>query len=445
MITCRLTHDILLTNLPSRIIKSIQQLVSLLLYSTRPELTPREVLDTRPQTFRWGHQQDSFEYLGFILDQLHEDEKRCQNGDKVTAQISTVPMIDDDENWDEEPTANAMEIDTTENVQTAVNDVPQSTPETPVKTMVQRSFGGSLIIKYKCLNCSGSSTNYDHFFDLQLSFPHTNEVNLSPKTNEYTTQSLLDSYFTTEQLVDDDKYYCEKCQMLCNGERNIALQTGPSNLILVIKHFKYDRNSHTRRKLLHKVHHDEMVTVTSVTQDNERLRLTYKLYAVIVHCGMNIDSGHYYTYATDRLGRWFKFNDSFISPSSMNEIKSLSDLNTPYILFYEFATSEKISDDCSSPNDVFTTIKAATLTDTESKNDANDQQYEWPDLTELSPVLQEYVRKDNQSYSHEFRRKNSDDDIFRNYYNKHKKFDKDQDPPSSCGGSMIEPSNRYIY
>lgn len=353
-----------------------------------------------------------------------------------------------------------------------VNDPQKSIIKTAtiVNTMVQKLFGGRLSINYKCLNCSAQSTNIDNFFDLQLSFPSpvpqlkdSSVMASTPQSplidkSSYTTQSLLNSYFATEQMINDDRYYCDKCKALCDGERHITLDDGPSNLILVIKHFKYDRNCHVRRKLLHKVHHDEQITLMSRSKDNGYVRLKYKLYAVIVHCGMNIDSGHYYTYAVNNADEWFKFNDSHISRSSFTDVKNLSPLNTPYILFYELMQKEQIID--GNDHDAISAAPMLGKTIVETKSHlaaaaataANEmcrkrKASEQPRWDDLPPKLQEFVERDNHSYTDQFRNRflNGNNEMVKNFYNKHRKSDNDQDPPSPCGGSIVEPSNYSIY
>lgn len=485
----RFTHDILKMHLPTRMIRTIQQLISLLLYSVRPELVPSDVLSTRPQTFRYGHQQDSFEYLGFVLDQLYEEEKKCilnTNSIKAQNQLNNNEQVQNGNNVQNDNIK--MEVDSSSGVTSIVqikieneygnpidetadvtgakaktevnekgivangaeskqpheNDKKESSPL--INTIIQRSFAGKMCVSYKCLNCLNESVNIDNFWDLQLSLPSANENGMNSLMSpppECTTQTLLDAYFSTEQLTDDDKYYCEKCKMLCDGERNISMKTGPSNLILVVKHFKYDRKFHIRRKLMQKVYHDDIVTLNTVNERNEYVELTYKMYAAIIHSGMNIDSGHYYTFGEDGANNWYKFNDSHITMTSLNELQDLNDLNTPYILFYELVNAtEKMDMITSRPTSPVHT----------NRNDRKDVQlftnisrrYKWPHFDELPPTLRDYVNKDNIAYKYEAQRDNRDTDLIRNYYNKHKKSDSDQDPPSSCGGNMIEPSNRYI-
>lgn len=537
---CRMTHDILLMKLPSKIINYIQQLISLLLYSVRQEVAPHDVLQQRPASFRYGHQQDSFEYLGFLLDQLHEEEKRCllnaakpmdnahrqllngnvqekiehqnvngngngnDNGNTITngnGMLAEAEQMDIDDNNQLEQTISMDSPPLTDDSDDAINPtqvhnssddndqqkLSMSKTTTIVQTMVQKLFGGRLSINYKCLNCNTQSTNIDNFFDLQLSFPSTaapaqqNQLAtatttttivatstpqppLIDKTN-YTTQSLLNSYFTTEQMINDDRYYCNKCKALCDGERHITLEGGPSNLILVIKHFKYDRDCHVRRKLLHKVHHDEQITLVARSKDDGLLRLKYKLYAVIVHCGMNIDSGHYYTYAVNNADEWFKFNDSHISRSSFSDIKNLSTLNTPYILFYELIHKERISEgndidanggvgvdnalggkNTNEPVTQLAAVAAANAAAATNELCRKRKAAEQPRWDDLAPRLQEFVNRDNHTYTDQFRNKylNGNSEMAKNFY-KHRKSDNDQDPPSSCGGSIVEPSNYSIY
>ncbi|KAF9620677.1 hypothetical protein IFM89_013977 [Coptis chinensis] len=56
----------------------------------------------------------------------------------------------------------------------------------------------------------------------------------------------------------------------------------------------------------------------------------YNLYGTIVHSGYSPDSGHYYAYIKDAMGRWYCCNDSFVSISNLQEVVS----EKVYILFF---------------------------------------------------------------------------------------------------------------
>jgi len=57
----------------------------------------------------------------------------------------------------------------------------------------------------------------------------------------------------------------------------------------------------------------------------------YRLYGVVVHSGISIQSGHYIAYISRDIGDWFFASDSIIRPSSWDEVKR----SRPYLLFYE--------------------------------------------------------------------------------------------------------------
>lgn len=97
----------------------------------------------------------------------------------------------------------------------------------------------------------------------------------------------------------------------------------PRNLILTLKHFRYDTRHHIRSKLLYKVFHDEIISVNvkGSFKTNSTRNVDYKLYAAIIHSGTSLDSGHYYTIARESDNKWFKFNDSYVTDTSLSELR----------------------------------------------------------------------------------------------------------------------------
>lgn len=293
----------------------MQQQIALMLYSTRQELTPSKVLNaTRPPGFSPGLQQDSSEFLGYLLETLHEQEitfnKKANKNNELSspsdsrgASALCQPngnggdnngLGDDEDDLDDddvelkeavEPkkSTNSQNISTqaadslcTQTTNTKDNTLkhsnskhlshaaagfasatasPASAAATTYST-IEKTFTGKLATTYKCLTCSWKSCNIDSFRDLQLSFPDVK----NDCASNYSVQDLIEYYCSSEKLDGDNQYFCERCKKLSDAERYINVISAPKNLILTLKHFKYDQKYHMRAKLMHKVFHDEKVS-----------------------------------------------------------------------------------------------------------------------------------------------------------------------------------------
>lgn len=296
----------------------MQKIFGLLLFTDRTALNLQFAMQhIRPHDFIHGIQHDSSEFMGSLLDKLHEADKKFNNTSGSSAEINigasctsvNLDMIQDAsiENSDDAP----------------IDKIVDNTSELNQSTIVQRVFGGKLSTTCVCSACNSKSISIDSFHDLALSFPEK-ELNEDDwdATTEYSVQELLDYYFTSEQLTldGDNQYHCEKCKILCDGVRCTELLQSPKNLILTLKHFRYDSRYHTRSKLLiNKMFHNEDLTV-KVRSGQEVRAVDYKLHAAVVHSGISLDSGHYYTFARERDQTWYRFNDNFVSTSTLHDL-----------------------------------------------------------------------------------------------------------------------------
>ncbi|CAG9825446.1 unnamed protein product [Phaedon cochleariae] len=101
----------------------------------------------------------------------------------------------------------------------------------------------------------------------------------------------------------------------------------PPRLILTPKLFRYDPSSHQSIKMQHSVCLDEHLIIDS---------WIYQLYAVEIHYGSCVDSGHYYTISKDK-NDWYQFNDGSVSRTSSDKLSRLRSPETPYIIFYSLS------------------------------------------------------------------------------------------------------------
>lgn len=320
--------------------------------------------------------------------------------------------------------------------------------------LVQRVFGGESRITYQCAQCDTSSHNNDTFRDIQLCFPEEITDN-----QEVSVQDLMNYYLTPEKLTGENKYRCDKCTKLCDAQRMIKILRAPVHLILTLKHFHYDPETRLRTKLRHKVTYNEtiklpvsqnytsdfstttatttattttaMTTTTTTTPESSSISSsvteTYKLYAAVVHSGYSMDYGHYVTYARDSKENWFKFNDNFVSRTSLDDFNALEPPVTPYILFYEKISSE----------------------DSEGNGDE-----EKPDLSSLSKHVRDLVEEDRRAYEEEIRQQSEKKHSQRSspeghpiapLIRRHDNSDDENPPPSNCRSHIDMPPNRFLF
>lgn len=433
--TKEFSREILLCGSKSPILLKIQQLLALMLHSSRPELTPGIVLHaTRPPGFIHGFQQDSSEFLGYLLEMLHEFENKTdihnlnmsENTENTSKDVNNSDVInvnaEDDAHSEEGASSTKYTIHNTssQHLKPNLNEK---------LTTIEKTFAGKITTTYKCLACGWESKNTDTFRDLQLAFP---ELKTDCASN-YSVQDLLDYYCSSEKLYGDNQYFCEKCKRLHDAQRFINIVSAPKNLILTLKHFKYDQKYHMRAKLMHKVFHDESVSVKvhSTNTLEESSTVHYNLYAAVVHTGFSMDSGHYYTYASDKPDCWFKLNDNVVTTCSISELHNLHPPNTPYILFYQM---KSIVSESSTAGNKVVRVEVPTF----------------PTIDELPSNLREYVNKDNLSFKEETRIRKLTATGNRGGFMSFNKGgdggngDNDDEPPSSCGGNSLNYFNRFI-
>uniref|UniRef100_A0A182JVQ2 USP domain-containing protein n=1 Tax=Anopheles christyi TaxID=43041 RepID=A0A182JVQ2_9DIPT len=360
--------EVLLKQIDAPPFSEVQQLLALLIHSRRPELTPRAVLaSTRPPGFAPGYQQDSSEFLSYLLDRLHEQEKKLLHGNGNLQH-------------------NAISLSSPNGSGTTTTN--------STKTLVQKTFEGQLSVGCLCTVCNSTNHTTETFRSLDLSFPDDSDLSIAGD-GSHSVQKLLDYFCSSEKLVGENQYFCDRCQQLRDCERSVAVAVPPQNLILTIKHFRYDQSRNLRAKLMNKILHNEDISLSVTDAAGHCRQLHYRNYAVVVHYGTSMDSGHYYTYAQDGTGTWFKFNDNYVTECTTSELQNIPSPNTPYILFYQLVTNNASEATDASASNAGQTIGS-------SYNDMSDGMHEnFPALNELPIRLQEFVRGDNLLYHQE--------------------------------------------
>ncbi|XP_022065572.2 ubiquitin carboxyl-terminal hydrolase 38 [Acanthochromis polyacanthus] len=268
------------------LMKKLQLLFAFLAHTQRAAYAPRNFLEaSRPPWFNMGSQQDCSEYLRFLLDRLHEEEKTLQVLESAKPNVSS--LVDSSSSNDTTGAASAEEQE--ESHLTAAE------PKADGRTLIERTFGGKLITGIRCMQCNCISEKEEPFTDLSLAFcpsaipqesPQTqgpseepkvlcqgsvnggselpepgsakapaSSVSFVPVTNEppLSVPDLVNYFLAPEILDEDNAYFCEKCSSLQRAEKTMKVVSAPEYLILTLLRFAYDAKCHIRRKILDNV------------------------------------------------------------------------------------------------------------------------------------------------------------------------------------------------
>uniref|UniRef100_A0A667Y877 Ubiquitin specific peptidase 38 n=1 Tax=Myripristis murdjan TaxID=586833 RepID=A0A667Y877_9TELE len=270
------------------LMKKLQLLFAFLAHTQRAAYAPRNFFEaSRPPWFNAGSQQDCSEYLRFLLDRLHEEEKTLQVLESANPKVASLGVTASKDSGG----------------QTSTTEGHEESPLTPVetkpghdrRTLIERMFGGRLSASIRCMQCNSISRKEEPFTDLSLAFcpsttsqgapqtegpseepkglcqgsvnggseipeqglvkPSASSVHFVPATNEspLSVPDLVNYFLAPEILDEENAYFCEKCSSLQRAERTMKVVAAPEYLILTLLRFAYDAKCHVRRKILDNV------------------------------------------------------------------------------------------------------------------------------------------------------------------------------------------------
>ena len=182
-------------------------------------------------------------------------------------------------------------------------------------------FHGMFYNRITCQNenCDFSENVYEPYNTVSLSIPISYE--------SVTLENCLDNYFNKNEIIES--WNCEKCKEKgCSKE--LDFWSIPNYLIIHLKRFTNGGmkiNTHVQYPI------DNLdLTKYISTRKGDPNNYIYSLYAVNYHSG-SLNGGHYWSACKNLDGNWYTFNDGDVSKiNSLN----LSQIITPesYILFY---------------------------------------------------------------------------------------------------------------
>lgn len=277
-------------------------------------------------TFKNFDQQDSAEFLHFLLDTIHEDLNWSANKESL-------PAISDEDEANREilPIRLASTIEWERYLKTDYSSIIEI-------------FAGQYASRLKCCICQNTSTTYIPFNMLSIPIPNL-------KNKELNLYDCINSFVSPEILIGDNAWKCSKCKENIKTEKQLTITRLPNILIIHLERFSFVGDNLVNGKFVKnssKINIPLRLNMSrywpKIQDEQERQQLQklplrgqegkweYELYGVIRHYG-TLDGGHYIS-EVKKNGVWIKFDDDKVKvDANMGKIPE-SD-GSAYILFFE--------------------------------------------------------------------------------------------------------------
>ncbi len=308
------------------------------------------------ETFRGYHQQDSEEFINFLLNKIH-DEVKCN----VSLKYKNVPqeVIDYIETRKEiykdikkEPDPEVIQRKLfgfnkfTEN-HTKLETIYKSLDywDSYIKknhSPIIDIFSGLFMSQVTCTKCNKKSVSFEPFNILPLPIPN----------NANDLQDCLREFSKSEVLTECNKYNCENCKELNDAHKNMYLWDLPEHLIIQLKRFS-NNGMMTRKNNSTIKFPFKNLTFTDNYHEYRPRNYSYDLYGVVYHMG-SLSGGHYIAYTKNPINdKWYRFNDSEVCYIPDEDIENEIMNGGSYILFYKknYSVSENSNDEIVSNDD----------------------------------------------------------------------------------------------
>ncbi|XP_004294078.1 PREDICTED: ubiquitin carboxyl-terminal hydrolase 25-like [Fragaria vesca subsp. vesca] len=263
----------------------------------------RSCLNIFADHFRHGRQEDAHEFLRYVIDACHNT---CLRLKKLRRNITGNGLSNGNGHANGNGHSNVVTV-------------------APSSTVVMEIFGGALQSQVKCLSCGKESNKVDEIMDISLDVLHSNSL-----------KDALQKFFQSELLDGQNKYKCERCNKLVAAKKQMSILQAPNVLVIQLKRFEGLLGG----KIDKSISFEEFLVLSSfMCKKSQDPRPEYKLCGTIVHSGFSPESGHYYAYIKDAMGRWYCCNDQFVSLSTLQEVLS----EKVYILFFSRTNQRSVN------------------------------------------------------------------------------------------------------
>ena len=181
--------------------------------------------------------------------------------------------------------------------------------------LIKNIFEGELKSEVQCLKCKNYSKTNEKFITLSLD------------SNSNSIEKCLSNFFKSENLINENKIFCEKCKKKNNSKKKFFIKILPNILIIHLKRF-----DNFGRKIQKNIKNLKEIDLNNFTLNEGKKNGTkFKLYSILVHSGFFSSSGHYFTFLNKNNKNWVEMNDNFVQFVNENYVMN----QNGYLFFYE--------------------------------------------------------------------------------------------------------------
>ncbi|KAM4017764.1 LOW QUALITY PROTEIN: ubiquitin carboxyl-terminal hydrolase 10 [Anomaloglossus baeobatrachus] len=275
-----------------------------------------------------GRQEDAEEYLGFLLNGLHEEMLSLKkllspHNDKISNGPETQPTTEEDE---ANPRGEPGEGSDEEWEQVGPRNRSSVTRQADfIQTPITEIFGGHIrSVVYQ--HSSKESATLQPFFTLQL--------DIQPEKIR-TVQDALESLVARESVQG----YTTKTKQEVEISRRVTLEELPPVLVLHLKRFVFEKTGGCQKLVKNIEYPVDLEISKDLFSPGVRSKIkgqkTYRLFAVVYHHGNSATGGHYTTDVFQiGLNGWLRIDDQTVKVINQYQVVKQTVERTAYLLYY---------------------------------------------------------------------------------------------------------------
>ena len=173
---------------------------------------------------------------------------------------------------------------------------------------IVKYFFGIHVSQISDTNNKVLSFNPEPFLNIDIPIPEMKNVSIL---------NCLDEYTNYELLSGDNKWYYEEKKKKIDAKKNIVFWSLPDIFIVTFKRFK---NTMRKNQILIDFPLTDL-DLSKYIKGYDKKSYIYDLYGIINHSG-SLMGGHYWSFIKNTNDKWYVFNDTIVKEIEVNKLVS---------------------------------------------------------------------------------------------------------------------------